>query len=1539
MEQMGSRGLRSLAYLLSLLAWSLISLLCSAAVSGSTTQGQAVVQRKPARQLTGAEQIAAQKAKLSARPMVQLPTGELVQPVGDAELQSMQRMEQENAQDISDADLDTPTAMSTDDTTALDTPTDLKTILLNAAASAVQKGQELVVENKISLKLPVLGTASVQLEPDPFGKQVRLKVAFTTKSGNNLFKIRPVVLNDMTLTSLEGKLTGRLHSGDTVNVFGAPATFRIKKLVLGEYGTLINKVIFDVEFAKPFAQVIPGINAKIEFSRAYLTLSDIADYPVTLTARVTFLGKPMRLIFLYSPSNKVSLALQVKNVPLKSVVRATAGTPLRDMQVTRGRLLVDLWVPSPQYTADEIHIPEEDPARQLRIEGDVEKMPIVLDEVMGDGDTGEAAAELATACTQDLHGAEGTAVPFTHADTPPEIMVQVLPAQAQAGPAALAANPQDVIPPRSAADVAAIAALPDTPDGTEATPEASLPEFAEADFTVAEPADLTTVDTPDELKNPDLVHPGDTELDPALVQDALPTPDYLDEADAGMPVEACDVQDICCREPGTELLPHFSLQAMLSRVSTYLAMSGNDIKLPRIGVVQNVSIMLNIDGDAQRRDDVELRPDLAKKSLQKTRAELLLQISCLPIGSIGFVEDGVISMVLQKREHEDTRNTDVVYAVKSGKLTLVGTMRLKIPKLGKLPIAVNAALTKKGIMFSGALDFCESWKASEVTQTGFVKDKSCKKNSLQYKGMTLENVRVTYGNPPLNAAEQMAANSIATQRSDLRQQAKDKLAAAREIRDAQLRGETPSATAIESAQKPVPSVDSIQKYKRDKALSLIATANMWGIRFVVTLTVIPAVKAEDRDLIFAAKGVVKNFKPFKYIPGMKDVKALRDIAMSEVTAEIQWAMNKKRQKPMPSLKLAGAMALFGATLRASFKWVVSKQGVPGLFIYTPPQRQQSLADLIPPLASVGMFREITCCDSSIAISTVSEIDTSYFTADEMVELAPYRLDTIRKGVSLVGNVPLTGPLDPIGKFLGIASPTRNACQAAQSQFRLLANINMDKPPLSEFRIAITKSKLRQLSSTSVHRTPAKAADKTLYSNVDTRFTNPALNPFNKKPKDYDTYGAGLALALPNPTPPAPRREPLVELDTVEIFILGDMIRPSFGVAAIVLVRPTQNIGDLLRLKGSFEFGPTTVTLGAQMLGTWHNAFTLSGWNLSDVAIVLGFLYGATMPVRLGGAARLDVKKDFSADFKFMADADVSDMGFEVNVSRVITLLDLVAFTLGALKVTLPGDMAQLPMPLELYNTGMRYAPTDIRIGDQTLEAGFGVHTEFKLLGKHGKVDMHVNGAGLKALGTVEQINVLNVLKVTGAGGTGDPKVDIEASLGRQNFLISGTIAIADLVKAEAYMQLSSAGFSFNFSAIVGKSLFEGKPLLDAQVTGRTSGPITNPQFTVIFDFQQYFQEFIKKEADEGLKIAEKAVEDGINHAQSQINKIDGVIRNADAKIKAAEAEVNHARSAIATIKKVRDTATQKIAEAQSRVNSIKKEIQELDRWYNGLPAA
>lgn len=1465
----------------------------------------------------------------------------------------------------------------------------------------------------LAFEFPVLGRGYFKIVNDPLTKGIRLNIEFKkkdksatgAKGSQKTLTFSPMILNTMSLEMIEGKLKGqKLHKGDTVTVFGEEATFRLKSIDLGA-GGIIGKVILEVVFKKPLKKTIPFINEQITITRAYLTLKAWDEYPIKLTFRTIIRDQKVRAMLLYAPQQKLTAALQVRNMALKSLIPPVSETPLANMQITQGTVYVDLWVPKPEISEDEIHIPENDPSREVRIVADLAKMEqFDISEAAEDVEPEAVTAEVATDLTDDIQ------TNITQDATEP---VQEFPPDEESVESETTTSGASI-------EDKAKSLISDAPASDE--PQDIVPEAPAETTESEETPDLSETTEPiDNLDNPDLAHPGDITVDPDLVEDETPDLSTVDTEDGNEGEEetqtkpTCDfVNDPCCREKdengNIELDTSYTLEASISKYSANIMVGGNDVDIPHVGVVGSATISLNLQRSATEREDVSLRPNLKKKTLKNVESYLNIDMSCLPIKNIGMLETGNITIELQRGERE--KNGGPVYKMTRGKLNLTGRMRLQFGSLGRLPIDVNAVVTRKGLIFTGTLDFCEQYEQQlDVSDTGRqATEKRCLKNSLSYGGMTLENVKVMYGYPAYTAEERDIRRTQKAVSREITAMKAERRTAIRQVKEAMRNGKKLDPSIVTAATQTVPSQKEVRKPDQRKQLSLVATVKLWGLRLIATLALVPDPKnLHKRKVEFVARAVFKDFQPFKRI---KNVPGLRDITFGEVSAELR--LNSVRGRTRPSIKLAGAATLFGMLFRANLKFVTSKKGKPGVFIYTTPQPQQSLADIIPPLQGVGFFNGIICCNSSFALSSVSEIDTAFFSAAEMADLAGYNLSTIRKGVLFSASVPLTGTLEPAGKWLGINRdltkkeldqaaelekeqkkaraqlekeraealargenplplppiPPKDFCSGMSSMFQIMGNINLEIPALSEFRVMIGKSRIRQFSQTAVHKPqpqpPLKEGEKpkepeSLYAGHATRFSDTTAQPFahasDKWTDDQLTADLKLKIARDKELaaqqaqqaaelaaqqaalPPEKRdekpAEPMVELDQIEIFFLGDVIGPRLGVAVGILVRPTPQ--ELLRLKGSVDFSFKDVTIGAQMLGTWHNAFTLKGWDLSNVSLMLGFLYGTPFPDRLGGSAYLKIHNTFDAGFKFVADADVSNMGFEGNIDRVLTLFDIIDIFLKATKFPLPEGVKKLPMLLEIRNVYARYAPKDLRVGDQLIERGFALKADVTILKKQGHLDIRADDNGLKAFGTIEKINVLDLLKITSADGKGDPKIDIEVTLDRQNFLITGLINIANIIQQSSFVEIASDGFKFEFIQAVGPTLWHNKPLLLASVKGATSGTLTDPQFNLNLEFQQYFQDFIKEQVQENFKIAEKAISDELTNAQHTIDRVHGVVDEANRQIDDARKQVTNARGALQKIQEAHRQTNDAFNSAKSDVDKIRQEIKELDQWYNSLP--
>ncbi len=83
---------------------------------------------------------------------------------------------------------------------------------------------------------------------------------------------------------------------------------------------------------------------------------------------------------------------------------------------------------------------------------------------------------------------------------------------------------------------------------------------------------------------------------------------------------------------------------------------------------------------------------------------------------------------------------------------------------------------------------------------------------------------------------------------------------------------------------------------------------------------------------------------------------------------------------------------------------------------------------------------------------------------------------------------------------------------------------------------------------------------------------------------------------------------------------------------------------------------------------------------------------------------------------------------------------------------------------------------------------------------------------------------------------------------------------------------------------------------------------TTPQFKLKITFEQWLKRYIVEQITTQFAIAKNQVYSGIGDAQREIDKINAVVRDADAKIVAARQQVEGARNSLKAIQDARAKA-------------------------------
>ncbi len=437
-------------------------------------------------------------------------------------------------------------------------------------------------------------------------------------------------------------------------------------------------------------------------------------------------------------------------------------------------------------------------------------------------------------------------------------------------------------------------------------------------------------------------------------------------------------------------------------------------------------------------------------------------------------------------------------------------------------------------------------------------------------------------------------------------------------------------------------------------------------------------------------------------------------------------------------------------------------------------------------------------------------------------------------------------------------------------------------------------------------------------------------------------------------------------DATKKFSLGEIAialsgKPSFSVGAEVIYRPANQTP--LEFKGTFDFStdvtkptPPTVTLTAQMQGKWDKAFGRTGWLVEDVALLIGMVVGSPgLPTEFGGTGRLKIKEYLDLKVAFMLSADVKKIGFEGETKEDISLANMIGLV-GEI-INKPLSAKGAPALAIKKDAIVKYATTSIKIGNKVITPGLIAKAQMDIFGAIANLDIFVGcddptNCGFKAYASLDPINIKNVLKITGYEDkeTGvkldKPKLDVEFTLQRQIFHLSGLLNIADIIQSKTLLEFSDQGVIFDFEESFGgdkltwtDSTGKKTPLLYARVKGKSSGSLKDPDFTLNIVFKQYLKQYLVWVIRKKIEEAKKEVREGINKAQKEIDKIDGVIADMNKKIESARKDVKEAKSDYGRrIDDVRELQ-KKFDAAAKDTAAIDKKISDLKAWYNALPAS
>jgi hypothetical protein len=457
--------------------------------------------------------------------------------------------------------------------------------------------------------------------------------------------------------------------------------------------------------------------------------------------------------------------------------------------------------------------------------------------------------------------------------------------------------------------------------------------------------------------------------------------------------------------------------------------------------------------------------------------------------------------------------------------------------------------------------------------------------------------------------------------------------------------------------------------------------------------------------------------------------------------------------------------------------------------------------------------------------------------------------------------------------------------------------------------------------------PLEPVQKLLGSTKQTITIYGVLDPVN--PQNI-VLGAKLSTGLP------------IKTATVSVGPLGLEIKgePSISVIANIVVRPSDK-DQPLKFVTRASVNPIELRFAGTMLGTWNNPFGIHGFSLSNLALQLGLNYAqlaATgLPSLFGLACQTNIG-DKQLFLAAQADTTLKDMALRGTLNSLF-LLDIVRLFAAPMGAKIPEN--NIPT-IGFRNIDVKFAAKPVKIGEITIDQGLTLKGEADIITKKAVIDFNVDTSGITATGCMSKIDIgsFHITKSPKetpeaaarrshvcAGLEQGPIVDIQLNTTAQSILISGRLELESIFTIDSFLILSKDGISFNFDTDIANGMF------DAHVNGISSGSLKNPEFRLIIDLRQRFTDFVQQKVNESLTQAQQQIATNINNAQSQVQKIDAVIAQADQQIAKGQQDVDSAKAKLKAIDdaaaqsdKELDSARQKVAAAQQSLTSIQSQI-------------
>lgn len=402
----------------------------------------------------------------------------------------------------------------------------------------------------------------------------------------------------------------------------------------------------------------------------------------------------------------------------------------------------------------------------------------------------------------------------------------------------------------------------------------------------------------------------------------------------------------------------------------------------------------------------------------------------------------------------------------------------------------------------------------------------------------------------------------------------------------------------------------------------------------------------------------------------------------------------------------------------------------------------------------------------------------------------------------------------------------------------------------------------------------------------------------------------------------------LSIGPVNIDITG---APEISLIVNINYTPTEK-DETLTFKGALAVTQQLIRGDVGMAGTWKNPFGIKGFSIGNIDLGIGFnpktFPEDPAPSEFQMAGQMGFGK---RTITFALKLDLTDMSHSALFGKLdgtISISDMITYFANKMGAKIPEN--KVPT-LDISDVEIRFAPETTIIGPITIPQGVTIKGQMDILKTKVATDFNLDVSGIRSKIDMSPIQ-FGPLKIT-AGRTaegkirktkfGGPEMDIELTFEKQIFLISGLVALAELLETSADISISKDGISFNFEGKIGKDLF------DVIVKGQSSGPIKDPEFKLYIDFKQKFMEYIKKVLVDALNKAESDMREKINQAINKVENIEKEIEKHKKQMETKQKEVEDAKKKLDDIDNKIKEAERKINEAKEKVENAQKKVDKI----------